>query len=418
MATIANLDINLRANLKRFTEPFKGASKLVKQFGPIVLKAAAAATAAFAGMSASVAGLASAGDTIDKISARTQIAAKDVQSLTFAFEQNGGSASDLEAAVRGLNRNLLDLQRGTMTAVDNFRDLGIQFSDIANLSQADRFRAVAKALGSIEDESIRSGLAMKVFGRTATTLLPLITNIDELEKQFNALGLTLSDDQVKAAARVTDQWNILRLSLRKLNANIGEIFIPLISKGIDLFVELAPLISETVVPVFRVFGAIVTWAADKVGFLIRQMGRLREVLAGAAIGGFFGGPLGAAIGSVALPLVSELGRAVGGSAKADNSVEKITTELKAINTAVEETEKVAKSQEKELKAIARHTAELPPSLKAGQAETLSFINRLRREDSNRKIVDELKKLNNVEEDTLFEIRKRRRLQTAFVLRPV
>jgi len=101
---------------------------------------------------------------------------------------------------------------------------------------------------------------------------------------------------------------------------------------------------------------------------------------------------------------------------------KVETKTKVEMPKVEESLKAAEKQEIKqvglLENISRAIVKLPPVLQQGQASTVSFINKLRRDDSNRKIVDELKKMNETESDQLFELRKKRRLQTSFVLRPV
>lgn len=226
MATVANLDVNLRANTSKFDSNITKSGNVVAMLKSGVVAAGASITAAFAAATTAATKFIAVGDDIDKIAARTQLAAEDVQSLAFAFEQNGGSATDLETSVRSLNRNILDLQRGSATAVDNFRDLGITMHDLNGLNQAERFRLVAKALQGIEDESIRSGVALKVFGRSGSQLLPLIKNMDELERQFGDLGLGFSNEEIKLAAAVTDEINILTKSITKLGAELAIAFGP------------------------------------------------------------------------------------------------------------------------------------------------------------------------------------------------
>jgi hypothetical protein len=380
MATIANLDVALRANTSKFDSPLKQSAKLVKTFGASTVAVAGTVVAAFAGITAAVKSFAAAGDAIDKISARTQVAAQDVQSLTFAFEQNGGSASDLETSIRSLNRNVLDLERGSATAVDNFRDLGLSFEDLAGLDQADRFRVAAKALASIEDESLRAGVALKVFGRSGSQILPLIDNLDQLEEQYKNLGISLTDEQIKLAAELTDQWNIMSQSVLKLTAELGELFGPVFEVGIKGFALLARAAAKVV---------------DTISVLATPLNLLLEGANKVADSIFGTGQPGAA---------------------------KVETKTKVEMPKVEESLKAAEKQQIKqvglLENISRAIVKLPPVLQQGQASTISFINKLRRDDSNRKIVDELKKMNETESDQLFELRKKRRLQTSFVLRPV
>ena len=162
------------------------------------------------------------GDQIDKISKRTKLSTDAVQSLGFAFEQSGADANAMEAAVRGLNRNLVDLDRGLSTAKDNFDDLGLSADDFAGLDTEARFKLIVKRLGGISDEGRKAGIAMKIFGRSGTSILPLIGHIDSLQSEFERLGVKLDGDTVKNAADVTDEFNRLRLSFMKMAAEIGN----------------------------------------------------------------------------------------------------------------------------------------------------------------------------------------------------
>jgi len=162
------------------------------------------------------------GDQIDKMSKRTNLTTDAVQSLSFAFEQSGGSADSMEKATRGMNRQLVDLDRGLSTAKDNFRDLNLTAKDFENLDTEQRLKLIISRLGGIKDEGKRAGIAMKIFGRSGNDVLPLIGTIDDLQKEFDRLGVKLDGDTIKNAADVTDEFNRVRLTMMKLFAEVGS----------------------------------------------------------------------------------------------------------------------------------------------------------------------------------------------------
>ena len=236
MATIANLDVNLRANTKSFDDKVKKSQQGFGDFAKSIVQKSAVAVTAIAGIStAIVTRFAKAGDEIDKMSKRTNLSVEAVQSLTFAMEQSGGGASDVEAAVRGLNRNYVDLQRGLATAKDNFDALGISQQELANLNTEERFRLVVDRLSDITDEGERAGLAMKLFGRSGTQLLPMVDSLEQLEKRFKAMDVAMSEDQVQAAAELTDQINELRHEFGKMFADIASNLVPVFGPMIEMF---------------------------------------------------------------------------------------------------------------------------------------------------------------------------------------
>lgn len=366
MATVAVLDTILRARTDKFNSKFKKSGGVVGIFKSNFVAASVSVVAASAAMAAKiVADFARAGDAIDKASQRTQTSVADFQSLTFAFEQSGGSASGVEQAIRGLNRNILDLQRGTQTAKDNFADLSLSMKDFEGLNVADRFRLAAERLKSIGDESLKSGLAMKLFGRSGTELLPLLENSKQLEDQFKALGIAFTEDQVSKAAQLTDTWNIMTKSIAKLGAELGETLFPLFSFGSKLIGSLAR-------------GA--AWLADKLGSVV---GFFTDPIfqAGSALLDFFSG------GALSAPKASKgkNGAATIITKKLDEGF-KTQADLQEKN--IREIEKSAKSQ-----------LDLPRILEKGQADTISFLNKLGTANVQKRMATSLDRLVNFTEES-------------------
>ena len=391
MATIATLDTVLRASTSSFDRNIKKSQGLLRSF------ASAAANISVAGGLVGLIGrnFAKMGDEIGKMSKRTGVAVEELQGLTFAAEQSGASAESVEKAIRGMNRSILDGQDGMSTAVRNFEALGLSLLDFEGLSVEQRFKLVADALNQIEDESTRSALAMKIFGRSGSDLLPMLGSVEGLTKHFKELGLALSSDEIAKAEELNDNLNIMRHQWMKLSAALGTTVLPVLNKVLDLLTQINNLLGS----------------------------KTMATLIGAGVGarlGAIAGPKGALIGA-------GVGGAVGLASAFMTASEPQTKQLadvnKKLDIAEKQNEEIISAQEKTVDAsknLSRAVAQLPPVLQKGSAETLSFINKLNREDQQKQIVSELKKQNDIGED-IIEILKnppRKNLQTAFVLRPV
>jgi len=166
------------------------------------------------------------GDDLQKMSLRTGIAIEELSKLDFVASQSGTSLQDFEIAIKTMQRGLVDADRGLSTAKDNFKDLGISLDEIQGKNPSEQFTILANKLSQIEDPSLRAGLALKLFGRSGSQLLPLLKDgvggIDRLKAKAESLGLVITKDQSDSAAELTDALDILSRSFKKIFIEIGS----------------------------------------------------------------------------------------------------------------------------------------------------------------------------------------------------
>ena len=201
----------------------RGVRAVVKSMQAIVAtvaKVGAAISVAFAplafgaGLAKSVTTFVRLGDQMDKMSKRTGATAEELSQMGFAAEQSGASLEDVEALFRGLARSMRGAERGLSTAKEAFADIGISVEDLAEMSPAERVEAIADGLQRIEDPTRRAGVAMDIFGRAASKMLPLLSTgaegIANFREQADILGRTISTEQAQRAADLADRWNELK----------------------------------------------------------------------------------------------------------------------------------------------------------------------------------------------------------------
>lgn len=247
MATIANLDVNLRANTLQYQSKMNSAIRTNQRFAASSMAAgksvvsmagnirvAIAAAVAFGGpmfaINKAVQGFADTGDQIAKGAKQLQITATEYQSLDYAIKRNGGSSNTLKTAIRGLTRNYFDLERGLSTARDSFRELGLTQADLIGLSPAEQFRLVVQKLGQITDASKKAAIAQKVFGRSGLEIIPLIDGLQSAEDRFKALGLDVGPRALKFSEDIKDANLDMALSYQKISAALTTTFGPAILK--------------------------------------------------------------------------------------------------------------------------------------------------------------------------------------------
>jgi hypothetical protein len=217
----------LSAGLRRAQRRLRAFGAGVRQVG---LRLVAAGAAALAPLAATVRVFTKAGDELEKMSRRTGFTVEALSELGFAAEQSGADMETLEKGVRTMQRAINDLGRGLSTQTDAFGNLGLTMADLEGLSPEEQFKLIAERLSQVEDASKRAAIAQQIFGRAGTRLLPLMEDgargIEALQAEARRLGLTISKQTAKDAARLTDAFNIVRRVLRITAITIGSALAP------------------------------------------------------------------------------------------------------------------------------------------------------------------------------------------------
>ena len=213
---------NLKAGLNKASAQLKKFGAGLGRLGAPVLAAGGAISGAFLGASKV---FASAGDELNKMSARTGVGVETLSRLGFAADRSGASLADVEKSTRGMARTLLNANDGLTTAVDSLAELGLTAEDLNGKSPEDQFLLMADALSKIQDPTKKAAVAMRVFGKSGTALIPMLEGGAEgMKKLFgesDRLGQTLSTDQANAAAKLTDAFGDLGGGLKGIVIQIG-----------------------------------------------------------------------------------------------------------------------------------------------------------------------------------------------------
>jgi len=204
--------------------------------------------------------------------------------------QTGTEFESLEMAFRRMQRSIYDAGRGLSTAKDALADLGLTFKDLDGLSPEQQFKLLADRISRVADPTKRAAIAMTLFGRTGTNLLPMFAKgaagIEALQKEARRLGLTMSSEDAKAAEDFTDAldalWKVVKMGVFRVGAALAPLLKQLAETITGVAVKAGEWIQanrEIIITVMKVAAAVVAG-----GVALAALGTLISGL-GSALGG-------------------------------------------------------------------------------------------------------------------------------------
>jgi hypothetical protein len=165
---------------------------------------------------------ASAGAALYDMSQRTGMSAESLSRLGFAADMTGASMETAEVGIRRMQRVISASVNGNKAAAKSLSEIGLAASDLAGLSPEEQFGKISAAISNIEDPTMRAGAAIKIFGRSGTELLPLMSNLSSLQAASDNLGFTKSAADAKSAKEFSLVLQILAKSVKSLYNALGS----------------------------------------------------------------------------------------------------------------------------------------------------------------------------------------------------
>lgn len=180
-------------------------------------------TAAIAGAGALAAGLGKmigeaidTADKLDNMSKRTGMAVESLSKLSYVAKLSDTSMETLQKSMKFLNTSLYDISTGNKTAIDKFKEFGIEVTNadgtVKNAEQS--LLATAEAYSKLENDAAKTALATTIFGKAGQDLMPMLEEgaggIKRLMEEAEKLGLVISTPMAAAAARFNDQLDKMK----------------------------------------------------------------------------------------------------------------------------------------------------------------------------------------------------------------
>ena len=186
------------------------------------------------------------GDEMDKMRQRTGLSVEALSEFAHAAARSGTDIDTVELGVRKMQKALTLAAAGGQEQAKALLSIGLSAAALAKLSPEEQFDKISTAMEGISDPTRRAGVAMELFGRGGTALLPLLENVSELRQEAREMGFTIGGPAAAGAVKLRDALANLWKTVQFGTMAVGE--------------ALAPAVSSAVKPIQTILSAGLKWA--------------------------------------------------------------------------------------------------------------------------------------------------------------
>ena len=191
-------------------------------------------------------------DDLITLSNQTGISTKQLQEWDYAMRFIDVDMGTLTGSMAKLTKNMDNARKGSKNQADAFKELGVSFQDgNGNLRDSQTvFGELVDSLGNVKNETERDALSMRLFGKSAQDLNPLIKagseELARLSAEAHTVGAVLSDDALAAAGKFDDMMQTLGASAKGLASSLGVAVLPAVQGVVNSIVGIVPKITEAI----------------------------------------------------------------------------------------------------------------------------------------------------------------------------
>ena len=239
--------------------------KLEKSLDELVSKATIA-TGAFAALGVGIFEIAhktaEAGDEAYKLSQKLGIGVENLQRLQFAAKLADVDTASFAQGMKFLAKGLDEAKHGSGELKEAFAKLKLNPKAFATSDEA--LRALADKFQKMPDGVQKTALAVKLFSRAGTDMIPLLNGgsagLEEAAAKADKYGIVLTRAQAEAGEKFNDTLTETKAALTGLRNILGNYLIPIIQRYIeyfnDLIAENSELIAQKLQAFFVTFGKV------------------------------------------------------------------------------------------------------------------------------------------------------------------
>jgi hypothetical protein len=233
MADVADLKIKVGADssgalkdLDKFEKATDAAKKGFDNLQSSGLKLCTMGAAITVSIGLCVKSFTDAASQLKNMSQATGLSTDSLQELQYAAESSGSSLNDVSVAIKTLSHNLVPADEGAAVTQAMLSKLGVSSYEILRLAPQEQFKRIAEAINQIPNPAEKSAAAMQIFGKSGSNLLPMISDIDNLTKRANELGIVLDGKLVNSGNNLRNTLGDLSKQFKTILQLIGASIAP------------------------------------------------------------------------------------------------------------------------------------------------------------------------------------------------
>lgn len=279
-------DVQGENNIRRLGNSMQGLQGQVKNTSMAVAGLGMAfrglgAALAVGGFSAAIKGAIDLADDMRDMSQRTGVAIETLGKFKVAAELSGSSLEGVANGLKFLNKNLVAAATGGDSAAAAFKTIGVSTTEAdGTLRKADKvFLDVADKFKGLRDGPEKAALAMKIFGKAGTELIPIL-NLGS--KEIQRFGLGIGPDFANKADAFNDSLGIMKAQVTVLTVQVGSALLPILSGLVTVVGQVATFVGTMATEFYKAIGGA-AGLQQIAATLIKTMVVLGSVTAGVFI---------------------------------------------------------------------------------------------------------------------------------------
>jgi hypothetical protein len=174
------------------------------------------------------------GSELNDMSARTGVATDALSVLKFAAQQTGTDMAGVETGVRKMQKAIFAAAGGSEEAAKALGALGLTAQQLQGMSADEQIGMIADRLLGIPDAGDRAAVAMLIFGKSGTSLMPMLAGGSAGMAAFAAeakrLGIVMDQETAGKADALGDAVDSLKASMMATFIQVGGAAAPILTQ--------------------------------------------------------------------------------------------------------------------------------------------------------------------------------------------
>jgi len=279
-------DVQGENNIRRLGNSMQGLQGQVKNTSMAVAGLGMAfrglgAALAVGGFSAAIKGAIDLADDMRDLSQRTGVGIETLGQFKVAAELSGSSIEGVAKGLTLLNKNMVAAATAGGPAAAAFKTLAVSTTETdGTLRKADKvFLDVADRFAAMRDGPEKAALAMKIFGKSGSELIPIL-NLGS--KEIQRFGLGIGPDFANKADAFNDSLGIMKAQVTVLTVQVGSALLPILSGLVTVVGQVATFVGTMATEFYKAIGGA-AGLQQIAATLIKTMVVLGSVTAGVFI---------------------------------------------------------------------------------------------------------------------------------------